>query len=165
MVVALYFARKSHVSNGQSVSFKEPCRMRPSSGSWDKRAIHRCGPRNTRSWGRALARSSLEGTLAFLAFCASAGKALQQLLGVDSPLFSAMVLFKNQPFPQGFWWFSRKKDPWKNREVTPRQLARLGGKPSAGKSFGRDVPTKPLRQSRHGHGSKSRTAGEHPNPH
>ena len=24
-----------------------------------------------------------------------------------------MGLFKNLPFPQGFWWFSRKKDPWK----------------------------------------------------
>ena len=34
-------------------------------------------------------------------------------LGVDSPLFSAIVLFKNQPFPQDVWWLSRKKDPWK----------------------------------------------------
>ena len=32
--------------------------------------------------------------------------------GVDSPFFSAIVLFKNQPFP-AFWWLSRKKDPWK----------------------------------------------------
>ena len=34
-------------------------------------------------------------------------------LGADFPFFSAIVLFKNQPFPLGFLWFSRKKDPWK----------------------------------------------------
>ena len=38
----------------------------------------------------------------------------KSILGVDSPFFSAIVLFENQPFPQGFWWFSRKKDPWKD---------------------------------------------------
>ena len=27
------------------------------------------------------------------------------LLGVDSPLFSTSVLFKNQLFSQGSWWF------------------------------------------------------------
>ena len=26
-------------------------------------------------------------------------------VGVDSPFFSAIVLFKDQPFRQGFWWF------------------------------------------------------------
>ena len=35
------------------------------------------------------------------------------ILGVDSPFFSAIVLFNNQPFPQGVWWLSRKKDPSK----------------------------------------------------
>ena len=35
------------------------------------------------------------------------------LLGFDSPFFSAIVLANSQPFPQGCWWFSRKKDPWK----------------------------------------------------
>ena len=36
------------------------------------------------------------------------------ILGVDSSsiLFSHPS-FNNQPFPQGVWWFSRKKDPWK----------------------------------------------------
>ena len=35
-------------------------------------------------------------------------------LGVDSFSIIFIVLFKNRsPFPQGFWWFSRKKDPWK----------------------------------------------------
>ena len=41
------------------------------------------------------------------------------ILGVDSPFFSAIAIFKNQPL-QGCWWFSRKKDPWKEWEVTPR---------------------------------------------
>ena len=31
-------------------------------------------------------------------------------LGVDSPFFSTIVLFKDQLFPQGFGWFFRKKD-------------------------------------------------------
>ena len=34
-------------------------------------------------------------------------------LGLDSPFFSTMVLFKNPPFSPRFWKFSRKKDPWK----------------------------------------------------
>ena len=34
-------------------------------------------------------------------------------LGVDSPFFSTIVLLKNQLFPQGFGWFCRKKDAWK----------------------------------------------------
>ena len=33
--------------------------------------------------------------------------------GVASPFFSTIVLFKNQLFPQGFGWFFRKKDAWK----------------------------------------------------
>ena len=41
------------------------------------------------------------------------GRGGLKILEVASPFFSAIVLFKNQPFPQGFWWFSRKKDPWK----------------------------------------------------
>ena len=32
-------------------------------------------------------------------------------LGVDSSFCSAIILCKIQPFPQGFWWFSRNKDP------------------------------------------------------
>ena len=32
---------------------------------------------------------------------------------VPFPFFSAIVLVNNQPFPRGFWWFSGKKDPWK----------------------------------------------------
>ena len=34
-------------------------------------------------------------------------------LGVGSPLFSILFLFKNQLFPKGFRWFFRKKDAWK----------------------------------------------------
>ena len=37
-------------------------------------------------------------------------------LEVDSPFFSAIVLFKHQPFPLGFWLFSGKKDPWNDWE-------------------------------------------------
>ena len=38
-----------------------------------------------------------------------------RILGVGSPFFSAIVLFKNQPFPLGVWWFSRKiRIPGKN---------------------------------------------------
>ena len=49
------------------------------------------------------------------------------LLGVNSPFCSAIVLVKNRsPFPQGFWWFSRKKDPWvHNGEGAPREAASL----------------------------------------
>ena len=36
--------------------------------------------------------------------------------GVDSPVFSAIVLFKNQPVLQ---IFSRKKDSWKERGSSP----------------------------------------------
>ena len=37
------------------------------------------------------------------------------ILGVDSPFFSTIVLFKNQLFLKGFWWFSRKiQIPGKN---------------------------------------------------
>ena len=39
--------------------------------------------------------------------------------GVDSPFFSAIVLFNNQLFPQGFRRFSRKQDPWKERGSYP----------------------------------------------
>ena len=38
---------------------------------------------------------------------------------LDSPFFSAIVLFKNQPFRQVVWWFSRKKDPWKEWGSVP----------------------------------------------
>ena len=34
-------------------------------------------------------------------------------LGIDSPFFSTIVLFKNQLFLQGFGWFCGKKDSWK----------------------------------------------------
>ena len=41
-----------------------------------------------------------------------------QALGVDSPFFSTIVLFKIQLFPQGvgqsLGWFFRKKGPWKD---------------------------------------------------
>ena len=46
-------------------------------------------------------------------------KVVLTCLGVDSPFFIAIVLFKNQPFPQGVWWFSRRI-PGKNGEGTPR---------------------------------------------
>ena len=36
-----------------------------------------------------------------------------------SPFFSAIVLSKNQAFPLGFWWFSRKKDPRKESGSYP----------------------------------------------
>ena len=40
------------------------------------------------------------------------GAPFHPFLGVDSfPFLSAIVLFKNQPFPQSFWWLSGKKDP------------------------------------------------------
>ena len=39
------------------------------------------------------------------------------------PLFSAIVLSKNLPFSPGFRRFSRKKDPGKNGEGTPRFIA------------------------------------------
>ena len=32
---------------------------------------------------------------------------------IPIPFFSAIVLFKNRPFPPGVWRFSRRKDPWK----------------------------------------------------
>ena len=35
-------------------------------------------------------------------------------LGVDSPFFSAIVLFKNQPLPQGFGGFLERRIPGKN---------------------------------------------------
>ena len=35
------------------------------------------------------------------------------ILGVDSPLFSTIVIFNNQPFPWVPEGFCRKKDPWK----------------------------------------------------
>ena len=36
-------------------------------------------------------------------------QAFARILGVNSPFFSAIVLFKNRsPCPQGFCWFSRK---------------------------------------------------------
>ena len=38
---------------------------------------------------------------------------------VDSPFFSAIVLFNNQPIPQDVWWFSGKKDPWKEWVSSP----------------------------------------------
>ena len=41
MVVSLYFGRKSHVSNGQHVSFKEPClKRRPQTGNDLLRVLH-----------------------------------------------------------------------------------------------------------------------------
>ena len=46
-------------------------------------------------------------------------------LGVDSPLFSSIVLFKNQLSSLGFWRLCRKKDPWTKMELegTPRRNA------------------------------------------
>ena len=46
-------------------------------------------------------------------------------LGVDSPLFSAIVLFKNQTFPRVFGGFLERRVPGKNGEVTPRNLDEL----------------------------------------
>ena len=42
--------------------------------------------------------------------------------GVDSPFFSAIVLFKNQPFPGVFGGFLERTIPGKNGEVTPRGI-------------------------------------------
>ena len=33
--------------------------------------------------------------------------------GVDSYSFQPWLFSQTSPFPQVFWWFSRKKDPWK----------------------------------------------------
>ena len=32
------------------------------------------------------------------------GGSVRNFLGVNSPFLAALVLFENQPFPQGFWW-------------------------------------------------------------
>ena len=42
----------------------------------------------------------------------SSGAAPPTTLGVDSPFFSTIVLFKNRLFPLGFW-LPEKKDAWK----------------------------------------------------
>ena len=40
-------------------------------------------------------------------------QATDLVLGADSPFFSTIIIFNNQPFSVGFRRFSRKKDPWK----------------------------------------------------
>ena len=63
-------------------------------------------------FARAKRDKGLKGRVFFFDIAPLVGKC--ESLGVDSPLFSAIVLSKNQPFCQGFcWWFPRKKDPWK----------------------------------------------------
>ena len=57
---------------------------------------------------------------------------IASVLGVDSPFFSAIVLFKNQPFPQGFWWFSRKKDPWKEWGSYPLDVQQVAFQQASG---------------------------------
>ena len=43
------------------------------------------------------------------------------VLAVDSPFFPAIVIFKNQPFPQYFGGFPESRIPGKNgTEGTPR---------------------------------------------
>ena len=44
------------------------------------------------------------------------------LPGFDSPFFSAIVIFKNQPFSTVFGGFLERRIPGKNGEVTPRTL-------------------------------------------
>ena len=71
--------------------------------------------------------SFLLDTPARIPACFAAVSNLEQrvmvILGVDSPFFSAIALFKNQPFPHGFRWFSRKtRIPGKNGEATPRSM-------------------------------------------
>ena len=52
-------------------------------------------------------------------------------LGVDSPLFSAIVLFKTRHFPRVFGGFLERRIPGKNGEVTPRKtVGRLLDMPS-----------------------------------
>ena len=51
--------------------------------------------------------------------------------GVDSPFFSAIVLFKNQPFPQGFGGFLERRIPGKNGEVIPRKQCCENQKPES----------------------------------
>ena len=46
-------------------------------------------------------------------------------LGVDSPFFSAIVLFKSQLFPLGFRWFSGKKDGKNGNGSVPSNCPRL----------------------------------------
>ena len=44
--------------------------------------------------------------------CVDQPLSLRIFLGVDSPFFSAIVLFENQPFPQMFLVFYQNPDPW-----------------------------------------------------
>ena len=49
------------------------------------------------------------------------------VLGVDSPLFSTIVLSKNLLFPLGFWWLCEKKDAWKEwKWKCPLEKLKLG---------------------------------------
>ena len=50
----------------------------------------------------------------------SATRCINDFSGVDSPFVSAIVLFKNQPFPQVFCGFLKRRIPEKNEEATPR---------------------------------------------
>ena len=66
------------------------------------------------------------------------------VLGVDSPFFSTIVLFTNQPFSLGFRRFSRKKDPryvanWGGRSNSPTGncIERSIHRPSWTKAAGR----------------------------
>ena len=43
--------------------------------------------------------------------------------GFDSPFFSTIALFKNQPFPPGVEGFVKRRIPGKNREGTLEILA------------------------------------------
>ena len=52
-----------------------------------------------------------------LKFEAKGGLGIQGL--IPCPFFSTIVLYKQKLFSQGVWWFSRKKDPWKELGDNP----------------------------------------------
>ena len=54
--------------------------------------------------------------------------------GSFQPFFSAIVLFKNKPFPQVFGGFLKKRIPGKNGTVTPRMMCTLQPPTPRGKS-------------------------------
>ena len=85
----------------------QPARNPSRTGNRCRRSAWVLGPRGSEGFSHeqqpGLANLFLESKPGFL------------FLGVDSSsiLFSHGSLQKPDPFPQGFWWFSRKKDPWK----------------------------------------------------
>ena len=76
-----------------------------------------CPAPQMRSPSRLLAAASRANRV--YDFVAWASPVYKIFLGVDSRFFSAIVLFKNQRFPQGFCGFLERRIPGKNGEVTP----------------------------------------------